>query len=496
LQDFSDIRNELAKVPDIAAALVGDYKPSTAYLLMAWALCRGYKDVFLLLPDFNPRQPQKFRLLEAKKTATQNLKGRSQAAADLCFLKMLRASFPEAKIIDGLQTQIGLGSDSTVLTVKQQNRLEPTPKLAHNALVQQQYSSTRKNTSTGQVEKCAYVTFCDSESYFFGCRALARSLAAHSKIPLLVMVPHGFTIPPVSDLCSNIIILPVPRIRSPHVPKKHQARFENTYTKLNVFGLTFLDKAVFLDADTIVFRNIDNLFDIDGFSAAPDHGLSVSFTEFNSGVFVCKPEKDLFEQLLELAETKGSQDGGDQGFLNVVFPKHANLGQEFNVLKRVARSMPIMYSEDDCAVLHYVGDKPWDILVEDGWDSLDYRWFQMLNETDKIDFLLWTRRRAQKVIADAQRLSQDAIADAQRLSQDAAKRLKSKDLKKQPKPSYQAALKAYNEKNLAMSLAISKAALISEPTSSKNKRLQRRIFLDKRQYVKAIKMQFRLLTNR
>ena len=56
-----------------------------------------------------------------------------------------------------------------------------------------------------------------------------------------------------------------------------------TFTKLHCWRLTEYRKCVFLDADTLVLANIDDLFDRDELSAAPDAGWPDCF---NSGVFV------------------------------------------------------------------------------------------------------------------------------------------------------------------------------------------------------------------
>ncbi len=79
-----------------------------------------------------------------------------------------------------------------------------------------------------------------------------------------------------------------------------------TYSKLHVWRLEEYCKCVFLDADTIVLSNVDELFERDEFSAAPDIGWP---DLFNSGVFVLKPNAETFTSLTELAKTEGSYDG-------------------------------------------------------------------------------------------------------------------------------------------------------------------------------------------
>ena len=65
-----------------------------------------------------------------------------------------------------------------------------------------------------------------------------------------------------------------------------------TFTKLNCWKLVQFTKCVFLDADTLVIQNSDELFDREEFSAAPDAGWPDCF---NSGVFVFVPSHKTYE---------------------------------------------------------------------------------------------------------------------------------------------------------------------------------------------------------
>ncbi|VDN13151.1 unnamed protein product [Dibothriocephalus latus] len=82
-----------------------------------------------------------------------------------------------------------------------------------------------------------------------------------------------------------------------------------TFTKLHCWRLTQYSKAVFLDADTLVIQNIDDLFEREEFSAAPDPGWPDCF---NTGVFVFTPNLEQYRKLLQFALEHGSFDGGDQ----------------------------------------------------------------------------------------------------------------------------------------------------------------------------------------
>src|SRR5258706_11645771 len=60
-------------------------------------------------------------------------------------------------------------------------------------------------------------------------------------------------------------------------------RFASVFTKLRAWQLFDLDRVVLLDADTLVLRNIDDLFERREFAAGPDFFLP---HRFNSGVMV------------------------------------------------------------------------------------------------------------------------------------------------------------------------------------------------------------------
>ncbi|XP_021695681.1 mucin-2 isoform X7 [Aedes aegypti] len=138
-----------------------------------------------------------------------------------------------------------------------------------------------------------------------------------------------------------------------------------TFTKLHCWRLTQFEKCVFLDADTLVLRNCDELFEREELSAAPDVGWPDCF---NSGVYVFRPSLETFSNLMQYAVTNGSFDGGDQGLLNSYFSDWAH--------KDIAKHLPFIYNTSSVAsysylpafkqfgqntkILHFIGTaKPW-----------------------------------------------------------------------------------------------------------------------------------------
>lgn len=87
-----------------------------------------------------------------------------------------------------------------------------------------------------------------------------------------------------------------------------------TLTKLHCWRLIEFSKAVFMDADTLVMHNIDDLFARPELSAAPDVGWPDCF---NSGVFVYTPSMQTYQKILAFTLQFGSFDGKQYQFQNL-----------------------------------------------------------------------------------------------------------------------------------------------------------------------------------
>jgi len=227
----------------------------------------------------------------------------------------------------------------------------------------------------------AFVTLLTSESYIQGVVALAHSLhLTNTQNEIVCMV--------TKDISSDIVDkLEKPRKlfdRIIYVDEYNSKDQKNlkllgrpelgiTFTKLNVWKLVQYDYVAFLDADTIVLKNIDSLFDQIkqvhnqgnvAFIAAPDVGWP---DHFNSGVFVCKPDIQTYSDLIDFSTSIGSFDGGDQGLLNRYFNQwnnipNARLSFKYNVTPSTFYTYAPAYQEhqDDIKVVHFIGNsKPW-----------------------------------------------------------------------------------------------------------------------------------------
>lgn len=154
----------------------------------------------------------------------------------------------------------------------------------------------------------------------------------------------------------------IERIRNPKAEK--DAYNEWNYSKFRLWQLTDYDKIIFIDADLLILRNIDFLFQMPEISATGNNA-----TLFNSGVMVVEPSNCTFQLLMDHINEIESYNGGDQGYLNEIFtwwhriPKHMNFLKHFWIgdeeekkemkTRLFGADPPVLY------VLHYLGLKPW-----------------------------------------------------------------------------------------------------------------------------------------
>ncbi|KAH9512399.1 Glycogenin-1 [Bulinus truncatus] len=216
----------------------------------------------------------------------------------------------------------------------------------------------------------AFVTLATNDTYALGCLVLGHSLRkVGTTRQLVVMVSVGVSDSVRSQLGSVFdLIVPVNVLDSSdtcNLALLGRPDLSVTFTKFHCWRLTQFKKCVFMDADTLVVRNIDDLFDREELSASPDAGWPDCF---NSGVFVFEPSEETYKNLLDFAVTSGSFDGGDQGLLNLYFKNWAtedikkHLPFTYNVVSQAFYSYLPAFKQfyDDIKVVHFIGAvKPW-----------------------------------------------------------------------------------------------------------------------------------------
>ncbi|XP_065852116.1 inositol phosphorylceramide glucuronosyltransferase 1 isoform X2 [Euphorbia lathyris] len=227
----------------------------------------------------------------------------------------------------------------------------------------------------------AYVTLLYGDEFLLGVRVLGKSIRdTGSKKDMVVLVSDG-----VSNYAMKLlqadgwIVEKISLLANPN--QVRPTRFWGVYTKLKIFNMTNYKKVVYLDADTIVVKNIEDLFKCSKFCANLKHS-----ERLNSGVMVVEPSQSLFNDMMSKVTTLHSYTGGDQGFLNSYYSEFPNAHVfEPSLPQEVRKSRPVppmerlstlynadvglymlankwMVNETQLHVIHYtLGPlKPWD----------------------------------------------------------------------------------------------------------------------------------------
>jgi glycogenin glucosyltransferase len=159
----------------------------------------------------------------------------------------------------------------------------------------------------------------------------------------------------------------VPFIPPPHNGREIHHRFKDQYTKLNIWSFDKLgiESLVYLDADTLVRRNFDELFGSPfNFAAVPDvygdqRGFSITF---NAGVLALRPSTNVLQDMVRKTETaEYPLKQAEQAFLNMYFGgKAARLPYAYNSnLGIKARSLELWAGlTDEMRIVHYTAVKP------------------------------------------------------------------------------------------------------------------------------------------
>lgn len=228
----------------------------------------------------------------------------------------------------------------------------------------------------------AFVTLSTNDSYALGALVLGRSLRRVSTSKkLVIMVTKDVTasvrkaLNEIYDEIVNVDVMDSNDAANLCLLKRPELGI--TLTKIHCWSLTQYSKCVFLDADTLVVKNCDELFEKDEFSAAPDVGWPDAF---NSGVFVFRPSSETFQKLIDFSSENGSFDGGDQGLLNMFFSDWTRISFLYNMVASATYTYTPAYKFYGAGVkiVHFLGlTKPWemDYNAQDGSVSVPEQGF-------------------------------------------------------------------------------------------------------------------------
>ncbi|XP_068732763.1 glycogenin-1-like isoform X1 [Montipora capricornis] len=220
------------------------------------------------------------------------------------------------------------------------------------------------------VEDEAFVSLVTNNSYANGALVLGYSLRRVNTTRKLVLLVAREVLEPTRERLARVwdhleIVDLLDSEDTTHLALLARPELGITFTKIHCWNLTQYRKCVFLDADTLVVQNCDELFERDELSAVPDIGWPDCF---NSGVFVFEPSRATYEALLEHAVQNGSFDGGDQGLLNSFFTdwRTADISRHLSFIYNMNSNASYTYLPAfqqfgrDVKIVHFIGPiKPW-----------------------------------------------------------------------------------------------------------------------------------------
>jgi len=176
-----------------------------------------------------------------------------------------------------------------------------------------------------------------------------------------------------------------------------RSEFANTLTKLWIFGISCLDRIVFLDADCLVLKSIDDLFDEGSLRCAADCVEDSETRRLNSGLIAFAPSAELRDLVFGKAYDTASYDHGDQGLLdNILRANVKYLPSEYNLTRHYALLHGPEASLDAARVIHYIVKKPWELWYREIPDvaltELDDLWTAQLSHEELLQLVAYWRR--------------------------------------------------------------------------------------------------------
>jgi len=166
-------------------------------------------------------------------------------------------------------------------------------------------------------------------------------------------------------LSTGFIPYPIKRIPPPY--EGVHPHFLDQYSKLTLWSLDSLgvQSLVYLDADTLVHRNFDELFSIPfNFGAVPDVYVDdPGFTlGFNAGMLFLRPSTSVFDRMLEQIGTASYRaEDAEQSFLNHFYGSEAvRLPYAYNANLAIKRRKPELWADlkREARIVHYTLVKP------------------------------------------------------------------------------------------------------------------------------------------
>ena len=221
-------------------------------------------------------------------------------------------------------------------------------------------------------QSAAFVTLFSGGDFLPGVQLLWYSLRrTQTAFPLLVMYTDHVDAAPLLAFARRVPegtleTARVAAILNPYLRANSTNRYANVAAKLRVWEQQRLNVAVYIDADFLVLRSLDFLFEaasnasLVGCPDARGRKAAAARANINSGLLVIRPDAAIFERMMSEWGTITSYDHADQGFLNAFFgDAKVALPASWVAMRRAESTDPGAFNLSCSLCLHFGGEKPW-----------------------------------------------------------------------------------------------------------------------------------------
>jgi hypothetical protein len=221
-----------------------------------------------------------------------------------------------------------------------------------------------RNMTERERKKYAYAIYLDNRSdvYIQYALALIQSLKnVDSKFQVVVVSTNHFSIS-IEKLLKTIGVSNIYYFTNDLIhATTDKPKWDAAFMKLNIFRLVQYDKIVFLDTDTIVLQNMDELFGFDAPAATHEPCRGCAFVKghsesINGGLYVIKPSLEYYKIVKNYVEFRnGVIPKGDQELLYFLWttpPEKGGITSKFYQLPYIYNTTP-----DECNdsfILHFL----------------------------------------------------------------------------------------------------------------------------------------------